>query len=231
MAKRAADIKNKVIVFVKAPVPGHVKTRLCPPLSAEQAVTVYRSFVQDTIEVVSAAPFSCQVAYAPSVEFPTPAWTGFDLPWFPQSGNDLGGKLTHAFQSMFDLGASRVLALGTDSPGFNIDQITHAFDQLSSVDAVMGPALDGGYYLIGLSKHFPEIFKGIEWSTSKVADQTRQRVEQQKLTLKEIEAYGDVDTYVDLKNLYELFVNNRINPAWHRTGSTLRRLFEGKNGC
>src|SRR5688572_19279340 len=110
MAKPVADIKNRVIVFVKAPAPGRVKTRLCPPLSAEQAVAVYRSFVQDTIEVLSAGSFSCQIAYAPSGEFPTPVWTGIDLPWFPQSGNDLGEKLTHAFQSMFELGVSRVLA-------------------------------------------------------------------------------------------------------------------------
>ena len=230
MVNPAVDSGNCVVLFVKAPTPGRVKTRLCPPLSHEQAAELYQSFTKDTIDRLNENPFHCLIAYDPNEEFPTPAWTGFDLPWFPQVGADLGERLQHAFQTAFDREFSRILALGTDSPGFGIDQISQAFDQLASADVVMGPALDGGYYLIGLAKPCPALFEHIAWSSPEVARQTRERVKQHKLSLAEIASFHDVDTYLDLKNLHERFSDKKIGSSWKRTSTVLNRLFEGKDG-
>lgn len=230
MVNPAVDSGNCVVLFVKAPTPGRVKTRLCPPLSHEQAAQVYQSFAKDTVEQLQRGPFRCLVTYDPNMEYPTPAWTGFDLPWFSQIGVDLGERLKHAFQSAFDRGFSRVLAVGTDSPGFSMGQISEAFEKLASSDVVMGPALDGGYYLIGLNKPIPAIFDRVNWSSPEVAQQTRERVKQQKLSLAELASFHDVDTYVDLKSLHEQFSDKTISSVWHRTSSVLNRLFEGKDG-
>src|ERR1700733_6449314 len=110
---------NRTLVFVKAPVPGQVKTRLCPPLSADQATTLYRAFVRDTLRTVrKVAVTQARILYRPAKGFPDLTWlgSGYSNRLCVQRGSDLGMRLRRAFHEAFRAGARKVLAIGSDTP-------------------------------------------------------------------------------------------------------------------
>lgn len=193
-----------VLIMAKAPRAGEVKTRLCPPLTAAEAAELYRSFLLDKIEQVRAlTAASPAVAYTPAegralFEALAP---GFTL--LPQRGADLGARLANSFEAFFRMGHRGALAIDSDTPTLPLGFLEQALDLIAtpSVDVVLGPSDDGGYYLIGLRTLHRELFEGMEWSTPRVLPETLRRAEAQGLRVASLPTWFDVDTPEDLVRL------------------------------
>lgn len=182
-------------VFAKAPIPGAVKTRLCPPLTGEQAARLYAAFVCDTVRAAQA--ISKPTVFYSSDQEPLARLLAENAlspaQWQPQGDGDLGARMARV--------PAPCLILGTDSPHLPVSFLQEALDRLAAVDVVLGPAEDGGYYLIGLRAPQPSLFQGIAWSTSAVLAQTQARAEALKLTTFLLPPWYDIDTIADLNRL------------------------------
>ncbi|MBI4370985.1 MAG: TIGR04282 family arsenosugar biosynthesis glycosyltransferase [Elusimicrobia bacterium] len=201
---------NTLIVFVKAPVAGRVKTRLCPPLSFAQAAELYRAFVKDTLASAAVVPQTrVEVAYAPFDDHASLDWieprTRPGL--FLQQGADLGRRLENAFAKAFRDGADKVAIIGSDTPQLDPAIVAKAFSALDRKEAVLGPARDGGYYLIGLRKTRPCLFARIPWSSDKVFAETVARARLEGVSLECLPELNDIDTFADLKRLADALRN------------------------
>ena len=199
-AKMSGDVLG---VFMKAPVPGKCKTRLCPPLTDSEAASLYEAFCQDVLAIARKTAKEVRIIYDPSPDFPTPHWTTMNHRFFLQNGNDLGERLQNAFNSFFSAGYSRVIMIGSDAPTLSPDILTEAFELLNQNEAVIGPATDGGYYLVGLSKLNHKLFEDIPWSTDQVMAVTQQRLDQSKIKAGYLPIQSDVDTKDDLARLID----------------------------
>ena len=144
-------MKTCVIVFAKNPIPNAVKTRLIPPLSPEQAATLYTAFLTDWCEALAElSDVDLVIAYTPTDAQPDlQALIGGDAIYIPQVGIDLGERLTSATQWAAEHGWTKILLVGSDSPTLPISYISQALTLLDSRNIVIGPSTDGGYYLIG----------------------------------------------------------------------------------
>ena len=202
-----------LIIFVKYPTPGLVKTRLAKSIGDKKAAALYRLFVEVILKRTNAKSFTRIIFYTPvKKEERMRAWLGKKLEMFPQRGRNLGLKLTDAFAFAFKRGARRVIAIGTDSPTLNKDLITKAFSKLKKVECVIGPALDGGYYLIGLSHFNPGIFRGVRWGTNKVLEKTQDKLQKFGLEYMFLNPEPDIDSFEDLCLFKQrLSANNRTN--------------------
>jgi len=223
-----------LIVFVKAPVPGQVKTRLLSLLSDEEACQLYRCLVLDTLEAVKLLRnVRVVVAYAADPAFPDLAWLNHDCTMFLQQGETLGERLIHAFEWAFAqpaphqfvgtkirrgdvrtddpkirrrsgvqaIGAGQarsVVALGSDAPDLSTQWVRQAFHGLVHCDVVVGPTVDGGYQLIGLVKPHPELFVDMPWSSSRLFNQTLDRLKRLRLSVHVLSPIADLDTPDDL---------------------------------
>jgi rSAM/selenodomain-associated transferase 1 len=199
-----------VIVFVKNPVPGQVKTRLVPYLSPEQAASLYQAFLIDWCNALSRLSIVHRViAYTPSESLGAlQTLIGKDPVYIPQVGASLGDRLIAAARWACDQGYARFLLVGSDSPTLPIQYIEHALDLLESRDVVIGPSVDGGYYLIGFSKHgasllVPTIFEEITWSTEVVFRQTLGKIQATNAQLGLLPPWYDVDTPTGLQLLWD----------------------------
>ena len=187
-----------LLVFVKAPSPGRVKTRLLPAFSPEQAASVYRCLVSHTMAVVTRLQeIQIVVAYAPDARFPDVAWLHPQPRMMIQQGQTLGDRLVHAFDWAFARGDRRVVALGSDAPDLSTDWIQDAFVAMTRNDVVLGRATDGGYHLIGLTRPQPELFVDIPWSSPRVLARTREHIDRLHLRVHQLEPIADVDTPQD----------------------------------
>lgn len=218
--RKPAAAVDWLIVFVKAPTPGAVKTRLLTSYTPEQAADLYRCLVADTLKTVRALrTMRLAVAYAADHRFPDLTWLDVSMPMFFQHGRVLGERLIHAFRWAFDQGATSVMAIGSDAPELSSSWIRQARQTLAHCDCVIGPASDGGYHLIGLTKPAPELFREIPWSTPHVLDQTLQRVGELRLSVRCLEPIADLDTPEDVRR-YAARAPRRVS----RTATYLRRL-------
>ena len=186
-------------LFAKQPVPGQVKTRLTPPLSAEQACLLYQVALQETVTRLISAGLPVVLCYAGqrgwfSEVFP-------DLPLLAQSGDGLGVRMTNAVRALFAVGAGPVLLAGSDSPDLPIALIEEVLEQLQDADVATVPCRDGGYAIIGMRQPTTELFAEIPWSTSRVLEATRQRSRLLGLTCHETECWDDLDELADLRQL------------------------------
>lgn len=200
-----------LVIFAKAPVPGRVKTRLCPPLTHDEAATLHGSFVLDTLERTKTAtvklklPIDRYLACAPSstLTFFKIMEERQGVKLIEQEGEDLGSRMHRAFETMFAKGYRRVLIVGTDIPSLPLDYYKQAIDLLERHDAVFGPAQDGGYYLIGLKKPSGYLFENIPWSSEQVLTVTCERAKILGLRTGLLPEWRDVDTIDDLRALIE----------------------------
>ena len=181
-----------------------MKTRLCPPLSPAAAARLYGCFLLDALDGVRALRgITPVVAYAPrgARDFFAAAQPGALL--IPQAGADLGARMAGVFERLFARGFEAVVLLGADSPSLPPRYLRAAVRALQhgTVDGVIGPSADGGYYLIGLRAPCPALFSGIAWSTPRVLAQTRLRARQAGRRLRLLPAWYDVDTIGDLRRL------------------------------
>ena len=195
-----------LVIFAKAPIPGQVKTRLCPPLTPDEAATLHGSFVLDTLERTRAAvatlrlPLDRYLACAPSsahVFFKIMA-ERHGVRLIDQVGDDLGARMNQACEAMFARGYTRVLIVGTDVPTLPLNNFQQALALLETNDLVLGPALDGGYYLVGLTRTAPGLFVEIPWSTELVLGLTQEKAMNLGLKASLISPWRDVDTVDDV---------------------------------
>ena len=196
--------KNLLIFFIKAPWLGNVKTRLQPELTPEQLVMIYRAMVEDTVSQFGDVGF-CDViifCYPADSSYEMKNWLGNRFEYFPQHGNDLGERMHNAIAEMLNQKYNKVLLTGSDIPTLDATIIMKALSSLDDHDLVLGPSLDGGYYLIGMKQPHPELFQGITWSTNHVFEQTMQKAREAKLEIMQIESKSDIDTYRELEQLW-----------------------------
>ncbi len=197
-----------IAVMAKAPRPGFSKTRLVPPLSADAAAALGAAFLRDTTENIRAAAREVRVqgyaAYAPAglealfeghLAADTPLLLADGSGEMPPQVQGFGRCLLHAIRALLDLGFGAACLLNADGPTLPTSILVRAARALAEPGdrAVLGPAEDGGYYLIGLKAAHAELFEDIAWSTSQVADQTRARAEAIGLKLVELPVWYDVD--------------------------------------
>lgn len=214
MGNAAQEMSGEVLgIFMKAPVPGKCKTRLCPPLDKNEAAFLYRAFCEDVLAAAEKTAKDVRVIYDPSPDYPTPEWTGSNHRFSRQNGDGLGERLKNSFGELFSAGHSRVVIIGSDLPTLTPDLIIRAFNLLNEKEAVFGPATDGGYYLVGLSKLTPKVFDGIPWSTDQVMNVTRRRLEQLNIPAGYLPAESDIDTHEDLLHLTEKLKNAPVTLA------------------
>lgn len=200
-----------LVIFAKAPVPGQVKTRLCPPLTPDEAATLHGSFVIDMLERTKVAasklklPLDRYLACAPSstLVFFKIMEERQGVKLIDQVGDDLGARMEQAFATLFGKGYQRVFIVGTDVPSLPLDHYQQALALLDTHDVVLGPALDGGYYLIGLKQPRPELFAGISWSTDHVLATTQEKAANLGLKVALLPSWRDVDTIDDLRALMD----------------------------
>jgi rSAM/selenodomain-associated transferase 1 len=196
--------KRCVIFFVKHPEKGRVKSRLARHIGETVALRLYASMVLDTIDMLKRGRFPFRVCYAPpEARDQVTAWLGPDYFYMPQRGEDLGDRMEAAFADVFSGDVEKALLIGSDIPGLTAGIVEEAFASLVSNDAVIGPADDGGYYLIGFRKNkfLPGIFHDMVWSTSTVFCMTLDRLREASLSLHVLSEMTDIDTVDDLKKL------------------------------
>jgi rSAM/selenodomain-associated transferase 1 len=192
-------------VMAKLPVPGKVKTRLCPPLSPDQAAGLARCFLQDRVDQIVALE-----TVEPIVAF-TPGDQGealrrllpHDVRLVPQNGADLGARLDRLLTDLLAEGRAGAVAVDADSPSLPTAFLRRACARLlqGDVDVTVGPCEDGGYYLIGLRRPAPELFRSMPWSTPAVLGETLERVRRLGLRLELLPSWFDVDRGDDLARL------------------------------
>lgn len=177
-------------IFARWPEPGKAKTRLIPALGAEGATKVYRKLLEHTIAVArkSGLPLELHIFGGKPQQFAK--WLGDDLTIVEQGDGDLGAKLARA--------SAPGMVIGSDAPGLTADLLKQAAKALDHNPAVIGPADDGGYYLLGFRELVPFAFSGMEWSTERVFAETMARFAERGITPAVLPELTDVDTAEDL---------------------------------
>ncbi|MBC7929121.1 MAG: TIGR04282 family arsenosugar biosynthesis glycosyltransferase [Rubrivivax sp.] len=193
-----------VIVMIKAPRAGFVKTRLTPPMSDADAAALAGCFAQDTVKSASSVTSEIIIAYAPADgRDMLEALLRNDLHWLEQRGEDLGERLEAIACEAFDMGFGPLVFIGADSPTLPPRFIATAIHSLTYAesDIALGPTEDGGYYLIGLRQNARGLFQNIAWSTAQTYAQTAHNAARLGLRLLELPPWYDVDTPADLQRL------------------------------
>lgn len=195
---------NLIIIFSRFPIPGKAKTRLIPELGEKGAADLQRLMTRQTLATVEAfchedqSPF--KIYYEGAALREMRDWLG-DHDFAAQTPGDLGSRLRRAFEEAFDAGHTRVVVIGSDCPGLTSKHIALAVASLETADLVVGPALDGGYYLVGLSRPAGGLFEQIPWGTAAVYQTTLDRGRQLNLSIELLEPLHDVDRPADLRHL------------------------------
>ena len=208
LEKSPHKLSRACVLMAKVPVPGRVKTRLGPYLDDEACARLYSCFLWDMVSALEAAfPGLCRVAYTPPGEGEVlRRFLPRGCPIIPQKGAHLGERLYNLFHLLLmSEGLRGVLAVNSDSPTLPTALVAEAFARLEEpgVDGVLGPAEDGGYYLIGLSRPHKHLFEDIPWSTAHVLSATLQRAEEAGLRMVVLDSWYDVDDGQSLVRLWE----------------------------
>jgi rSAM/selenodomain-associated transferase 1 len=191
-----------LLIFARYPTPGQVKTRLMPRLGAEGAAQLYRQMAEQTLQqalrLASQRSLGIGVWYTGGEADAMAAWLGPEVDYHRQPEGDLGHRLKAAFARAFAQGPGAVVAIGTDCPDLDAALLAEAFDRLEHYPLVLGPARDGGYYLIGLVEPQPQLFEGIPWSSAAVLATTVERAHQLGLVPTYLPQLSDIDRPEDL---------------------------------
>ena len=221
--------KDAVILMAKAPLPGLVKTRLCPPFTKANAAALYACILKDTAAELSRLARTQRYLFfsPPGSEgfFRRDPFSGFVR--VPQTGKDLGERMAGAFETAFARGGTRVALVGADCPTLSAPLVRAAFRELaSSAGAVFGPCDDGGFYLIALSSHDPSLFRGVNWGTDAVLSEVSQRCRAAGLPYSLLPPGFDIDTADDVASLFR-WARTRFLPACPRTRRWLTSRGDG----
>jgi uncharacterized protein len=218
-------MNNALLLFAKQPVPGAVKTRLSPAISAADAAELYGCMLADTVAVVAGLQGTTLVlCYAPAPgaaayfreNFPT-------VQQFPQEGDDLGERLSNAFALLFARGFTAVAAIGSDAPHVPPAYLAEAFRLVATAaaDVVFGPADDGGYYLVAMPTLHSRLFRDIPWSCQDTLAASEAVAADLGLQVRRLPLWHDLDTVQDLQRL----LASAVGDGAVRTRQLLRKLF------
>ena len=185
-----------IMVFVRNPELGRVKTRLAKTIGDQAAFEIYEILSKHTAKIISEIDSDKLFFYSEKIQ-DNDIWTVINCKKQIQTKGDLGEKMLDAFQYGFSFGYKKIIIIGSDLYSLRPKHIESAFEQLENYDVVIGPALDGGYYLLGLNSVIPEIFKQKQWSTSSILKDTLSDLKKFNVNL--LEPLNDIDTYEDLK--------------------------------
>jgi len=183
-----------LIIFVKNPIPGTVKTRIARTVGNDRAVEVYQHLLRHTQEIVTQLPQHRVVYYGDFVN-PNDGWNDYSK--HLQTGNDLGQRMLNAFRKQFFSGANQVVIIGSDCLAITPDHIRRAFTALDQTDIVIGPATDGGYYLLGMKQPHDFLFTDMPWSQPELRQRTELAILQHNLTFEQLDELTDIDEWAD----------------------------------
>lgn len=186
---------------MKNPLPGKVKTRLAATLGDEAALAAYLLLLQYTHDTVAGCAAQKLVCYSDEIES-ADLWENHLFGKTVQRGADLGVRMENAFAGAFASGAERVVIIGSDCAELKTEHLEQAFEALHSHDLVLGPAEDGGYYLLGLSRMVADVFRNKEWSTDRVAAETLRDAERLGLSVFMLPVLCDIDTEEDWRKCH-----------------------------
>ncbi|MDZ8052002.1 MAG: TIGR04282 family arsenosugar biosynthesis glycosyltransferase [Aulosira sp. ZfuVER01] len=213
MLKSLDSLKQHLIIFTRYPEPGKTKTRLIPALGDFGAANLQKQMTEYTIfqvkELQKITGISFEVRFAGGSLQLMQDWLGLALVYNSQDEGDLGERMKRSLFDAFQSGMEQVIIIGTDCPGVNSQLLGSAFEQLRTCDIVLGPALDGGYYLIGLRSLIPELFANIDWGTNQVLQQTVDIAQKLDLSHIYLPFLSDVDYPEDL-SIWEQTVNSEV---------------------
>lgn len=190
--------KNVLLIFIKNPVKGHVKTRLAKSVGDSKALHIYQKLLQITKKITDELSCDRQVWYSQSV-VQNDLWNEDAYSKFTQKGKDLGERMQHSFQQAFEDGYENVIIIGSDCADLTPEFINRAFEALENHQAVMGPSEDGGYYLIGMSRYYPFLFEEKNWSHHSVFQDTLKQMEGNSISYHLLPVLNDIDSESDLR--------------------------------
>ena len=220
---------SALVMMVKDPERSKVKTRLAASFDEDKVRKLYKCFVSDLLPVLANGDWEFKVAFHPPGSQDTVReWLGPHVPLIEQTGNDLGERMENIFTSLFrEQGYSRIILTGSDCPDLTSDIPSEAFAFLDGKGAVVGPALDGGYYLIGFEKDsfVPEIFHNITWSTPTVYEATVNILLPKRCVVHTLPSMSDIDTPEDLKAFFYRHRDSRF-----RDSATMNYLRNNREG-
>ena len=203
-----------LLFFIKNPEKGKVKTRLAAEIGDRMAVKLYKRFLLEMLFTLNRGTFLFYLCYSPESPLSDlKDWLGGHYLYMAQSGEDLGERMKNGFLEAISMSFKRVVLIGSDIPDLPVEFIEEAFASLLEKDAVIGPSLDGGYYLIGFKNETfsPLAFKGIHWSTASVFEKTLSVLKQEGLAVHTLPPLRDIDTAEDLR-IREL--QSSPSPRW-----------------
>lgn len=206
--------RRHLLLFTRFPEAGKSKTRLIPALGAEGAARLQRRLTEQTLaqaeKLLSFYPIDLQIYFTGADLGSMVAWLGSTRRYVLQGEGDLGARLERACRYSFQNGASQVVLIGADCPGLTGVLLREAFNALDSYPVVLGPALDGGYYLLGLTELYTELFTDIPWGSAEVFPQTVAKLRRINAPIAFLPALQDVDRPEDLASVSALALPPRL---------------------
>jgi rSAM/selenodomain-associated transferase 1 len=193
--------KKALIIFTRNPELGKCKTRLAATIGDESALEIYKYLLQHTAKLSEKVKADKYVFYSESIKRED-IWDATIFNKKLQQGNDLGERMENAFTELFELGYEKVIIIGSDLLDLSSDDVNEAFDFLNENDTVIGPAKDGGYYLLGMKNMHSKVFKNKEWGTSTVLENTLSDLKDSTISM--LKELNDIDTFEDMKHYEQL---------------------------
>jgi uncharacterized protein len=190
-------MQKALIIFVRHPELGKVKTRLAASIGDEAALEIYKKLLQHTFNISKAADADKHVFYSEKI-IENDLWSGQTFFKSLQANTDLGNRMKIAFENLFQQGYKQICIIGSDCYELSAAIIEDAFQRLDEADLVVGPAKDGGYYLLAMKDGIKDVFQNIEWSTEKVLKQTLDSIQQKGYSYFLLPQLNDVDTIEDV---------------------------------
>jgi rSAM/selenodomain-associated transferase 1 len=205
-----------IIVFTRFPVEGKVKTRLAKNMGNKFAVSFFKACAEHTFkELLKVKETGSELFLFCSEENEielVKQWTENNFNYYSQQGKDLGLKMYNAFNTVFKKGYKKVIIIGTDAPDISMNIIQSAISVLDNCSVVIGPANDGGYYLLGFKSKLVDLFSGIEWSTDSVFDNTIEKLNNSKIKYFMLGELTDIDTMEDLQYWLKHYKGDAAHP-------------------
>jgi len=205
-----------IIVFTRFPVEGKVKTRLAKNMGNKFTVSFYKTCAEHTFsELLKVKKYNVDIYLFCSEENEMTEvinWTKNKFSYHFQQGDNLGLRMLNAFKFVFEKGYKKVIIIGTDAPDISMNLVQSAISVLGNYTVVIGPANDGGYYLLGFRSKLIDLFSGIEWSTDSVLDNTVEKLNRSKTNYFMLNELTDIDTLEDLQNWLKNYKGDMTHP-------------------
>lgn len=214
---------GRIIVFTRFPLPGRAKTRLIPSLGADGAAGLQRRMTEFTVAQILRTGMQMEIRFTGAAESRMREWLGPEVDYTPQGEGNLGERMNRAFEEAFENGSQKVVVVGCDCPDNRSSNIMTAVRRLEKTSCVIGPAADGGYYLIGLNSPRPDLFRDIDWGTKSVFRQTVAKLDKYAL----LPVLNDVDEAQDIPPGISVII-----PALNEescVGATVESVLQGFN--